>query len=183
MKKIIFMALLALIFTNVSAQQTTDLAMRTNDNKTDNLDINSSGTSNNSAKYTLESYGGNTNTQSVFEDEHFLGGTTTIKWNQFLKNYKRVYEQTVGLSGSTVEIIKPTVFNAVNKINNYYKKIYKNEALNREAITLSLNHILDCANLLCYESDIKKIEQEIKNAKDTKEILLVFDSIKIIYHQ
>lgn len=182
MKKIILAAFSLLIFISSSAQQSGDLAMRTNENKTDNLDINPSSAIKPYIKYTLESYGNSINTKIVFQDEHYLGDSISIKWNLFLKNYKRVYEQTVGLSGSTVEIAKPTVFNAVSKINNYYKKLFKNGTLSKETLIANMSHILDCANLLCYEDDTKKIEYDIKNAKDPNDILQVFKSIEIIYH-
>jgi len=184
MKKMLFVALLICTLTNVTtAQETNDIAILTNVStnnapaESDKLTLDNA-----EAKYTLESYGSTQPVNNAFEVEHFLGGDTSIKWNLFLQSYKRVYEQTVGLSGSSVEILKPTVFNAVNKVNDYYKKLLNNKKGDKEQITGELNHILDCANLLCYEEDTKSIETDIKNAKTIPDIVLVFASIHIIQH-
>jgi hypothetical protein len=183
-KKILSVALLICAFAEfASAQQTSDIAMLTNESTNSTATEASISTSSNvEAKYTLDSYGSTTKLKTAFEDEHFLGGETSLKWNLFQQNYKRVYEQTVGLSGSSVEIIKPTVFNAVNKVNNYYKKLLNSNPENKEQVTGVLNHILDCANLLCFEENTKKIEAELKKAKSGQEIVQVFASIRIIQH-
>jgi len=184
MKKILSVALLICAFAEfASAQQTNDIAMLTNVSTNSTAsEVNTATSANVVARYTLDSYGSTAKLKTAFEDEHFLGGETSLKWNLFQQNYKRVYEQTVGLSGSSVEIIKPTVFNAVNKVNNYYKKLVNNKKADKEQITSALNHILDCANLLCYEEDTKRIETDIKNAKTDQDIVLVFASIHIIQH-
>jgi hypothetical protein len=164
------------------AQQANDMAIITNTGNTEISVVNTPTALNAEAKYTLESYGSSSISPTEFEDEHYLGREISLKWNLFLKNYKKIYKQTVGLSGSTVEIVKPTVFNAVSKINIYYKKKFKSGTLSKDEITLRLNHILDCANLLCYENDTKKVEQDIKNAKEPLDIVLIFNSIRINYH-
>ncbi len=183
-KKILSVALLICAFAEfASAQQTSDIAMLTNElTNSTAAEASISTSSSVEAKYTLDSYGSAANLKMVFEDEHFLGGETSLKWNLFQQNYKRVYEQTVGLSGSSFEIIKPTVFNAVNKVNNYYKKLLKGKEANKDQIAVALNHILDCANLLCYEEDTQKIEADIKNSKTSQDIIQVFASIQIIKH-
>jgi len=180
-KKILSIALLICAFAELaSAQQTNDIAMLTNVSA--NSTTSEANTANAEVRYTLDSYGSTSKLKTAFEDEHFLGGETSLKWNLFMQNYKRVYEQTVGFSGSSVEIIKPTVFNAVNKVNNYYKKLLNANSANKEEVAGILNHILDCANLLCYEEDTKRIEAEIKNAKNGPEIVQVFAAIRIAYH-
>ena len=184
LKKILSVALLICALADVtSAQETNDIAMLINVSANSAPTESSPSASGNvEAKYTLDSYGSTSGLKNAFEAEHFLGGETSLKWNLFQQNYKRVYEQTVGFSGSSVEILKPTVFNAVNKVNNYYKKLVNNNPENKEEATKVLNHILDCANLLCYEEDTKRIETDIKNAKTNQDIVLVFASIHINQH-
>jgi hypothetical protein len=184
MKKILSVVLLICALADViSAQETNDIAMLINVSEISAPTESSPSTSGNiEAKYTLDSYGSTPSLKNAFVEEHFLGGETSLKWNLFQQSYKRVYEQTVGFSGSSVEILKPTVFNAVNKVNNYYKKLVNNKPESKDDATDILNHILDCANLLCYEEDTKKIETDIKNAKTNQDIVLVFASIHIIQH-
>jgi hypothetical protein len=183
-KKILSIALLICAFAEfASAQQTNDIAMLTNvSTNSTSSEVNTATSETAEARYTLDSYGSTTKLKTAFEDEHFLGGETSLKWNLFQQNYKRVYEQTVGLSGSSVEIIKPTVFNAVNKVNNYYKKLLNSNPENKEQVRNILNHILNCANLLCFEENTKQIEAELKKAKSGQEIVQVFASIHIAYH-
>ena len=183
-KKILSVAFLICTLARVtSAQETNDIAILTNlPTNTTSAESGILTSGNTEAKYTLDSYGSTQTLKNAFEDEHFLGVETSLKWNLFQQSYKRVYEQSVGLSGSSVEILKPTVFNAVNKVNNYYKKLVNNKTADKKQISDILNHILDCANLLCYEEDTKSIETDIKNAKTIPDIVLVFASIHIIQH-
>ena len=69
-------------------------------------------------EFTLEVYGGEIpNVKPAFDEEHFLGGEITKKWNTFLCNYTHTYEVEVGLSSSGTEFRKPAVFKAVERVN------------------------------------------------------------------
>jgi len=184
-KKIVLVMLSVLIFTGISAQQLADIAMRTGDNSSSGVPAGSSApaaAARVEVKYTLDAYGSTSSSSMAFEEEHFLGGETTAKWSLFQERYKRVYDQAVGLTGSTVEIIKPTLFNAVNKINGYYKKALKKGEISKEEVSSILNHILDCANLLSLEEDTKNIETDIKAAKSVDDMVRVFASVRIVKH-
>ncbi|MBP1678046.1 MAG: hypothetical protein H6Q20_2605 [Bacteroidetes bacterium] len=183
-KKIVLVMLSALIFTGISAQQLADIAMRTGDNSSSGVPAGSSAPAavRVEVKYTLDAYGSMSSSSTAFEEEHFLGGETTAKWSLFQERYKRVYDQAVGLTGSTVEIIKPTLFNAVNKINGYYKKALKKGEVSKAEVSNILNHILDCANLLSLEDDTKNIENDIKAAKSVDDMVRVFASVRIVKH-
>lgn len=74
-------------------------------------------------EFTLEVYGGEIpDVKPAFEEEHFLGGEITRKWNTFLCNYTHTYDVEVGLSASGTEFRKPAVFKAVERVNKYVKK-------------------------------------------------------------
>ena len=132
-------------------------------------------------EFTLEVYGGEIpNVKPAFEEEHFLGGEITRKWNTFLCNYTHTYEVEVGLSSSGTEFRKPAVFKAVERVNKYVKKSYKSQHMTKEEAIRIMSHVLDCANIICLESDTAALEEAAGDANTAEEALAFFDHIKLI---
>lgn len=132
-------------------------------------------------EFTLEVYGGEIpNVKPAFDEEHFLGGEITKKWNTFLCNYTHTYEVEVGLSSSGTEFRKPAVFKAVEGVNKYVKKSYKSQHMTKEEAIRIMSHVLDCANIICLESDTAALEETAGDANTAEEALAFFDHIKLI---
>lgn len=132
-------------------------------------------------EFTLEVYGGEIpNVKPAFDEEHFLGGEITKKWNTFLCNYTHTYEVEVGLSSSGTEFRKPAVFKAVKRVNKYVKKSYKSQHMTKEEAIRIMSHVLDCANIICLESDTAALEEAAGDANTAEEALAFFDHIKLI---
>lgn len=133
-------------------------------------------------EFTLEVYGGGEipNVKPAFDEEHFLGGEITKKWNTFLCNYTHTYEVEVGLSSSGTEFRKPAVFKAVERVNKYVKKSYKSQHMTKEEAIRIMSHVLDCANIICLESDTAALEEAAGDANTAEEALAFFDHIKLI---
>lgn len=132
-------------------------------------------------EFTLEVYGGEIpNVKPAFDEEHFLGGEITKKWNTFLCNYTHAYEVEVGLSSSGTEFRKPAVFKAVERVNKYVKKSYKSQHMTKEEAIRIMSHVLDCANIICLESDTAALEEAAGDANTAEEALAFFDHIKLI---
>lgn len=132
-------------------------------------------------EFTLEIYGGEIpNVKPAFDEEHFLGGEITKKWNTFLCNYTHTYEVEVGLSSSGTEFRKPAVFKAVERVNKYVKKSYKSQHMTKEEAIRIMSHVLDCANIICLESDTAALEEAAGDANTAEEALAFFDHIKLI---
>lgn len=132
-------------------------------------------------EFTLEVYGGEIpNVKPAFDEEHFLGGEITKKWNTFLCNYTHTYEVEVGLSSSGTEFRKPAVFKAVERVNKYVKKSYKSQHMTKEEAIRIMSHVLDCANIICLESDTAALEEAAGDANTLEEALAFFDHIKLI---
>lgn len=132
-------------------------------------------------EFTLEVYGGEIpNVKPAFDEEHFLGGEITKKWNTFLCNYTHTYEIEVGLSSSGTEFRKPAVFKAVERVNKYVKKSYKSQHMTKEEAIRIMSHVLDCANIICLESDTAALEEAASDANTAEEALAFFDHIKLI---
>ena len=132
-------------------------------------------------EFTLEVYGGEIpNVKPAFDEEHFLGGEITKKRNTFLCNYTHTYEIEVGLSSSGTEFRKPAVFKAVERVNKYVKKSYKSQHMTKEEAIRIMSHVLDCANIICLESDTAALEEAAGDANTAEEALAFFDHIKLI---
>lgn len=132
-------------------------------------------------EFTLEVYGGEIpDVKPAFEEEHFLGGEITRKWNTFLCNYTHTYDVEVGLSASGTEFRKPAVFKAVERVNKYVKKSYKSQHMTKEEAIRIMSHVLDCANIICLESDTAALEEAAGDANTAEEALAFFDHIKLI---
>ena len=132
-------------------------------------------------EFTLEVYGGEIpNVKPAFDEEHFLGGEITKKWNTFLCNYTHTYEVEVGLSSSGTEFRKPAVFKAVERVNKYVKKSYKSQHMTKEEAIRIMSHVLECANIICLESDTAALEEAAGDANTAEEALAFFDHIKLI---
>ncbi len=132
-------------------------------------------------QFTLEVYGGEIpNVKPAFEEEHFLGGEITKKWNTFLCNYTHTYDVEVGLSSSGTEFRKPAVFKAVERANKYVKKNLKAHLMTREEAVKIMTHVLDCANIICLESDTAALEDAASNTKTGEEAVAFFNHIQLV---
>ena len=106
-------------------------------------------------------------------------GGFTGKWNTFIQNYTHEYDVTIGFTDSSVEILKPSIYKAVNKVNKYYKKALKKEEVSREVATFNMGHILDCANVMCFDDNSKSFEEALKSANEPEEIIALFNQVTL----
>ena len=118
----------------------------------------------------------------MFEAEHYLGSDITGKWNTFIQNYTHEYDVTIGFTDSSVEILKPSIYKAVNKVNKYYKKAVNKNQISRDAAITNMAHILDCANVICFEQDTQTLEQALRSADRPEAIIALFDKVKLRKH-
>lgn len=134
----------------------------------------------NNKEFTLVVYGGEIpNIKPAFEEEHFLGGEVTKKWNTFLCNYTRTYDVEVGFSSSGTEFRKPSIFKAVERANKYVKKSVKAHSLSPEEATTIMTHVLDCANIICIEPDTHEMEEVASSVHTGEEAVAFFQSIQL----
>ncbi|WP_195472520.1 hypothetical protein [Bacteroides xylanisolvens] len=131
------------------------------------------------ATFIFDVYGEIPTTKPVFETEHYLGSAITGKWNTFIQNYTHEYDVTIGFTDSSVEILKPSIYKAVNKVNKYYKKALRKEEVSREVATFNMAHILDCANVMCFDDNSKSFEEAVKSADEPEEIIALFNQVTL----
>lgn len=176
--KLIIAAAFALVATATHAQE---LAMASRpDNGSAKAPMAEATTTVTKPAFTFEVYGDIPNVKPTFEEEHFLGEAIAKKWNTFISNYTRTYDVEIGLASSGTEFRKPTVFKAVERANKYVKKAVKAHAITTEAAVEEMGHVLDCANVICLESDTKAVEEAAGEAKTGEEALAFFRSIKLV---
>lgn len=186
MKRIISMAVV-LFTTMVAMAQKGELAMNENISGKENIaekvygkDKEATPVGNKpKAAFVFDVYGEIPTTKPVFETEHYLGSDITGKWNSFIQNYTHEYDVTIGFTDSSVEILKPSIYKAVNKVNKYYKRALKKNEVSREIATVNMAHILDCANVMCFDDNSKSFEETVKSADEPKEIIALFNQVTL----
>jgi len=136
-------------------------------------------TKSNENGFIFEVYGSIPSSKAAFEEEHYLGDQLSGKWTAFNSNYTRVYDVSIGITNATVEIVKPIIYKAVNKVNNYYKKQIRKGNISKEEAIRELSHILDCANVVCFEDNTTAFENAVSKAKTPEEIISVFNKVTI----
>lgn len=106
-----------------------------------------------------------------------LGDTVARKLQQF----KMVYTKTINCGPpayTSTEIEKPDLYYSVQKITNYYRKCAKKETMPKDLIEKNMVDILNKC-LLIFSQNTKPVEQELKTANNSKEIIGVFKKIII----
>ena len=177
MKRIISMAVV-LVITMAATAQKGELAMNENISGKNHISKNEKEATpvgkKPKAVFIFDVYGEIPTTKPVFEAEHYLGSDITGKWN-----YTHEYDVTIGFTDSSVEILKPSIYKAVNKVNKYYKKALKKEEVSREVATFNMGHILDCANVMCFDDNSKSFEEALKSADEPEEIIALFNQVTL----
>lgn len=137
--------------------------------------------SENVTEFTFMVYGEIPVEQVDYAQPHYLGGELENKWNTFIKNYTQVSEQSIGFASTTVRFNKPVIYNAVQKVNKYVRKLLKKKNISRDKAEKIMNHVFDCANVICFEPDSKAFEQAIEDSESVENILAVFEHTHLVY--
>ena len=112
-------------------------------------------------------------------EPHFLGDEIARKWTAVNELYLRKGEVSVGFSTSYTETVKPSVFNAVCKMNNYYKKAVNKGMVEKEDAREQFSQILDCALAAFQYDETENFESALKKTKEPEQIIQLFNSVKI----
>jgi hypothetical protein len=180
MKKLIYISLLLMGMSLVAQAQTyTEIAVVSHATGAETIGSVAPTNTESRLHYLFTIYGSIPNPKTTFEEEHFLGGELTAKWNAFNQNYTHVYSVSIGPSTSNTEIVKPAVYNAVNKVNAYYKKVVRKGLVSREEAARKLSHIFDCANVICFDDQSVPFEHAVNKVSSPEEIIALFDCVDI----
>ena len=92
-----------------------------------------------------------------------------------------VSEQSIGFASTNVQFNKPVIYNAVQKVNKHLKKAVMKGLLSKEEATQILSHVLDCANVVCFEPDTEAFEEAISEADTREDIIRVFENTELVF--
>ena len=112
-------------------------------------------------------------------EPHFLGDEIARKWTVVNELYLRKGEISVGFTTSYTETVKPSVFNAVCRLNNYYKKAVNKRLIQPEEAQKQFSWILDCTVAIFYCDETRKFETALMKVKDPDQIIHLFKSVQI----
>lgn len=144
------------------------------------LHAGTEGTVKESPVYRYTVYGDIPVAETAFAEEHCLGPEISPRWNTFLRNYTHEYRVETGLSGSGVEIRKPALFNAVERADRHVRRLLRKGRCSREEAVRLMAHILDCANVLCFEEDTAALEQAAREARSGEAVLALFSQVELV---
>ncbi len=130
--------------------------------------------------FTYTVYGDVPDVKPTFAEEHPLGTVVTAKWNTFLANYTRTYDVEVGMADQGTELRKPAVFKAVERANRYIKRAVKNGEMSAEDAVEKMTHILDCANIICFEDHTEDFEAAARHAKTGEDVVALFEHVELL---
>lgn len=175
MKKIQFIIMAFLALSPVFAQQNLIALQPVKETPTDRK---VSKPASNNEQFVFKVYSVNNAPKGEIES-HFLGDEIAAKWTLVNELFLRKGEVSVGFSTSYTEIIKPSVFNAVCKMNSYYKKALGKGLINKEEAQQQFSWILDCALAAFASDETKSFEAALIKTKAPEQINQLFQSVKI----
>lgn len=132
----------------------------------------------NNEQFVFKVFGTNDTPKGEIEP-HFLGDEIASKWTVVNELYLRKGEVSVGFGTTYTETVKPSVFNAVCRLNNHYKKAVNKGLIQREVAQEQFSRILDCTVAIFHCSETGKFETALMKVKDPEQIIQLFNSVRI----
>ncbi|HKJ44117.1 MAG TPA: hypothetical protein VKA27_18615 [Sunxiuqinia sp.] len=112
------------------------------------------------------------------DHQDILGDTVAKKLEQFDQVYTKKVTCGPPAYHVSTEIEKPDLYYSIQKVTAYYRKCVKKETLPKEKIEKNMVDILNKC-LLIYSQNTSHLEQELRSANNSKEILGIFSKIII----
>lgn len=177
MKRIIVLVVFSFVFICSNAQESLIATVKTE--KGPGLFILSDiKTVKNEKKYVFKVYGNTANPKGEVEP-HFLGNVIAIKWTLVNELYLRKTDVSIGFGSSYTETLKPSILNAVYRMNSYYKKALSRNTIGVTEAKKQYAWILDCAIAICHCPETEDFELTLSKTKDPDQINKLFNSVVI----
>lgn len=110
--------------------------------------------------------------------DNLLGKAVSIKLEQFNQVYTKMVNCGPPSYISSVEIQKPYLYYSIQKLTQHYRKCLKKDTLPQEKIEKEMVDILT-KSILIFNQPTDSVEQELRQANNSKDIIGVFDRIII----
>lgn len=109
---------------------------------------------------------------------HFLGSTVARKFYLLDEVYSYIEKGTPTSPGDKKIIRKPTVFYAIKKVNNLYKKEVKSGNIDINQAAQNMKYILD-VGFCIFSQDTGEFEKALKTYKKPAEIEQLFMNVEL----
>jgi len=135
-------------------------------------------TVNNEKKYVFKVYGVIGIPKGEVES-HFLGNEIAVKWTLVNELYLRKSDVSIGFGSSYSETLKPSILNAVYRMNAYYKKGLIKKTISESEAIKQFSWILECSISICHCPDTKDFENALAKTKGPDQINNLFNSVEL----
>lgn len=165
------------IFSLCAAAQ--ELAMNISEKKQPSQ-LEKAGERSSEAEFVFTNYGVDLEHKDLVDyPEHLLGDQVARKMFAVRKLYVRRQSSSIGYTNNTVEIAKPVIYNAVLKLESYFKKSVRKDEMDATEAAARFAAFLDIASVVYYEDDTTALENAVKQAKEPGALTALFDKVQI----
>lgn len=109
--------------------------------------------------------------------DHPLGREVAIKLTLINDRFTYVVEPTPTTPSSRTEVIKPAIYNSIQKLNRYYKKSVKKGVLEPDVARTEFLKYINYA-LILYGEDTDNFEHSLGKAKKIEDITALYNQIE-----
>ena len=177
MRRLTISIVLLLVFICSNAQESMIAKVKT-EKSTGFFNPSDIKTVNNTKKYVFKVYGVISIPKGDVES-HFLGNEIAVKWALVNELYLRKSDVSIGFGSSYSETLKPSILNAVYRMNSYYKKGLNKKTIKETEAIKQFSWILDCSISICHCPDTKDFENALAKIKDPDQIINLFGDVEL----
>lgn len=129
-------------------------------------------------KYRFTIYSVNENPKGEVES-HYMGKEIAEKWTLVNELYLRKSDVHIGFGSTYSETIKPSILNAVYRMNAHYKKVLNRKIISESEAKRQFSWILDCAIAICYCPESAEFESALTKTRDPDQIIEIFNAVEL----
>jgi hypothetical protein len=133
-------------------------------------------TVNSEKKFVFKVYGVSATPKGEVES-HYLGNEIAVKWALVNELYLRKSNVNIGFGSTYSETLKPSILNAVYRMNTYYKKGLIRKNIGESEAKKEYAWILDCSIAICHCPNTTEFEKELTKTKEPDQIVNLFNSV------
>jgi hypothetical protein len=176
MIRIIILVVFSFAFTCSSAQENLIARVKTEEGTRLSTPSEIKTANSEKKKYVFKVYGDSGIPKGEVES-HFLGNEIAVKWTLVNELYLKKSNVSIGFGSSYTETLKPSILNAVYRMNAYYKKALNRKTISEVEAKKQYSWILDCAIAICHCPETDEFEKALTKTKEPDEIVSLFNSV------
>lgn len=109
---------------------------------------------------------------------HYLGNEIAVKMDVLKDTYTYIEKATPTSPTDKTIVVKPTIYYAIKKLSNKYKRFIKKDQLTEQEARKRLDKYIMIA-LSIYHQETDEFEEELRKNKKPHEIEQVFDKVTL----